>query len=936
MSHVGLAASVGVVVEIPLVVRSLADGLGTFSDTGRRIPIDIGLLQTIAAGTDIDEFGRVVDSYVFRWWEATIIPDNNAVLGHGTIEQCLKHHRKASKKRGAQHVPALVIQPIPAVQIGPRPPARHTTGHTSPGPTSCSSCEPNRALATALVAKVQTMKDLSSALIASKKANMEDNAHQATASFVLHQQALQKEADTAPPVELPMMSGDTDTARTSRQIRQLARTELNRLLVSPPEPAHYKWTMGETLTKEEVLSLAHGDRVVGHSGYNASLTDGPWAGEWSATHSDPGSADADAPVSPHVNTSPPPTQNTVPPFFLHQVDWNSILRPDDFSNAAIEEDIGSKAASEDGHRFNRQELAAATAAGVIAETVPAIETRWFHMFGHSSATGNDVPMDEDHNVTARNTPPTGGEQMSLATATIHTNDMIVDGDTGVAVVPPGAADMSAAPSSTDRRRNDEVGQRSVETRKGKERATAPVARQWFRLAVPDVAIPGSVVTFGEGPPTGATAISTVSATETAPTRDIGTRWAETFSHHITPGLPAGNIDSSGPSKLPAPYNARPMVLIAPALSSQENPPALPVRWRETFRPNASSMATTAPAITGNPTGTPTDTGPATAADVGQSWLQTYGRTASAGVPPAETVPAPADNLNTSWLSTFGHPARTGVPHVDSLLRPTGPPAPHEAQASGSAQANLGIRWREAYGQPKTTALSTASTAPAVTTPTDTGPATAADVGRSWLQTYGRTASAGVPPVETVPTPTENLGSNESPGENGPVRTGLGDRWRQTFGTGTSTSTSVALSAGLRHRAPVAEDSDSSAEASDDGADEINNAMDNEAVTGTGANSDTGTSGASSDGTASTNTTSSGSDSEETGDEEDAISEHHQPTGAVEGTGAGQIVPNHSISQSRPFVPADFDFLPDAYFEDPLYESDFDSREVLEESLEGIE
>jgi hypothetical protein len=470
MSYVGLAASAGIVVEIPLVVRSLADSLGTFSDTGgKRIPLDLGLRQIIEAGADIEEFGRVVDSYAFTWWNGTTRPD--VVMGHGTIDDCLKYHRKALQKRGGQRVPKLVIQPIPAVQ-------------TSAGSTSCSSCEPNRALVTALVAKVQTMKQLSSALVASKKANMEVHTRQATASFVLYEEALRKEADTAPPAVLPVMSGDSETARSSRQVRQLARETLNRSLLSPADPPHHKWTMGETLTKDEVISLASGGgHITGHSGYNLSLPDGSLAGDLSVQSDDMGSAGTgiDEPGSPTIHVSPPPTQHTIPSFLDHQ------------------EDLGD----------SNVQLGDLDIAGASL-----------------SATGNDVLMDDatgDH-------PTRSMKGKERATAPVEHQWM--------RLVIPDVIIRAPAPATTPSSITADVGQRwlhMVDQPTGAAIQTPPAAdvgQRWLQMSSAETSdssrIPTAVTDVGQrwlhmvDQPTGA-------AIQTPPAADVGQRWLQMSS-----------------------------------------------------------------------------------------------------------------------------------------------------------------------------------------------------------------------------------------------------------------------------------------------------------------------------------------------------------------------------------------------------------------------
>ncbi|KAF8157791.1 hypothetical protein BJ912DRAFT_1070078 [Pholiota molesta] len=321
MSYVGLATSIGLVVDVPFVVRSLGDSLGMLNEPSLPLVVEVGFIDTLAAGTNSEQFGRVVESYVSEWWAEDKKPAESTILGPRTVNSHLDHYRNAlaeqTDSKGNQ-LPALTVNPIPAVGLPSASPS-----------TSCPTCEPHRALATTLLAKLNTLKNLTSALVLSHKAHTEVDTRKALASFLLYEQVVRKEADTVIPMEVPAMTAPTETARASRAIRAMARDELNHLYFTESPSPHYKWTSGEILTREEVLHMARRDHVAGDSGYNVSLADerAPM-GDDSSTNSPGDNTGATEPVSPTITRPPPGTNYTLPALFNHQQDWKPILEYD--------------------------------------------------------------------------------------------------------------------------------------------------------------------------------------------------------------------------------------------------------------------------------------------------------------------------------------------------------------------------------------------------------------------------------------------------------------------------------------------------------------------------------------------------------------------------------------------------------------------------------
>lgn len=310
MSHIGLATSIGGVLEIPFILRSLADSLGMYSNTRTALRIDIGIMNALATGTDIDDFGRVVDSYAFEWWGGNRPPSIHIMLGPSTLEECLSRHRLALQTRDGQPVEPLVIDPIPLIQVPSR-----TGPHAGSFPqSSCSSCEPHRAIASALVLHSQNLKNQISALVSTHKIHQQRDMRDAAGYFMMYQEVMQKEADNCKPFKHTPAHGPTDTAKMARSVRHAGLEEMKRLIYTPgPQD---KWTWGEALSTQEVVNITRDSkRLVNYSGLFGKLPEGRHTGEWSDTNSLPtGSANFNV-VSPSVMQQPPATLHEYPEHF---------------------------------------------------------------------------------------------------------------------------------------------------------------------------------------------------------------------------------------------------------------------------------------------------------------------------------------------------------------------------------------------------------------------------------------------------------------------------------------------------------------------------------------------------------------------------------------------------------------------------------------------
>lgn len=300
MGYVGLATSIGLVIDIPIVVRSLADSLVVSSDDALPLTIDIGFMKVLAAGTNVDEFGRVVNSYQLPWWEAQRKPVDAILLGPNTVKQCLDHHRIALLRRGTEEILPIVTDPI----FLPSLPMTATD-------SSCPSCERNCKLAMMLFTQVKSLKNITSAMVTSKKVNQDTAVQEASASFVLHGKAQSKESETQTlPFELPdPYPGETQTACVSCHIWNTAMSQLVHGFSTASPAPESKWIGGPHLTKKEVLALVHIDHIRQNTAYGLNMPTGGLPGNFSSTNSSPGNIGDLFSVSASVTNKVPPTHH---------------------------------------------------------------------------------------------------------------------------------------------------------------------------------------------------------------------------------------------------------------------------------------------------------------------------------------------------------------------------------------------------------------------------------------------------------------------------------------------------------------------------------------------------------------------------------------------------------------------------------------------------
>jgi hypothetical protein len=326
MSYVGMATATGQVVEVPIVLRSLAASLAQVPTAELPIPFDLGFLAMLEVGTNDEQFGRVVKTYDHSWWKASRSPAEGRYLNAQTLEQCLTRHRaQLLKSMEGDDVPAMAIHTVAPLQIRLMESADSTRGadssrradfirgadpsHGADSPrrpnAPCKECEIYHSLAGDLLDELRGIKQFASGMRASSSNDLEVATRRTAGFYQLHEKVTLKEMSS----ESLTVQGTglgTRPTRLSRQVTQIATKALKRF---QDMPSSHKWTWGEVLTEQDILGLQHTSKQRVHTGYDTTLPPGMFPGVYSGTHTAP-------PTSAHFSMIPPDPQLPPPPTSL--------------------------------------------------------------------------------------------------------------------------------------------------------------------------------------------------------------------------------------------------------------------------------------------------------------------------------------------------------------------------------------------------------------------------------------------------------------------------------------------------------------------------------------------------------------------------------------------------------------------------------------------
>ena len=292
MSYVGIGASTGQTLIIPILIRSLAGSIATIDEEALSLSFDYDILMTL--DSDLSEQHKncqIVKNYECAWWTTrkSRALDSATILDKATLDKCLEKHFQ--QVPGQAIIADLIQSPTistttnttattgtrtstPAQQVTLAQPARPTIAAMTatsarpaiiPQPPATSGRY--RDILSSTLLDILNLYNYANMMVTSSETQYNINMRRASTFYQLYEAAVMKETfstSTAMPILL-----DADS------VQQVAVEELDRLRNLPA--TSYKWTWGESLKESEVLDLRRPINLRHkkiHSGYNLDLKDG--------------------------------------------------------------------------------------------------------------------------------------------------------------------------------------------------------------------------------------------------------------------------------------------------------------------------------------------------------------------------------------------------------------------------------------------------------------------------------------------------------------------------------------------------------------------------------------------------------------------------------------------------------------------------------------
>jgi hypothetical protein len=103
MSWVGIATTIGLVIKVPILVRSLADSLADVNLNHLPLGFHPSLLAALDDGVATESPSHLVQSYACDWWRHNRELATAGIFGIDTLDECLDRYR--------QHVPPTTSPP---------------------------------------------------------------------------------------------------------------------------------------------------------------------------------------------------------------------------------------------------------------------------------------------------------------------------------------------------------------------------------------------------------------------------------------------------------------------------------------------------------------------------------------------------------------------------------------------------------------------------------------------------------------------------------------------------------------------------------------------------------------------------------------------------------------------------------------------------------
>ena len=271
LRYVGIGASLGHPLNVPILIRSLADSMGHLDVTDLPIPFDNDFISLL--DSDLSEQNyvcRLVAKYECSWWIERKPRDVDLAdtMKSTSMARCVEKHLNQLDGSNSES-DRLLNSSLEALNT------------SVSKDTKCEKCPKYKQILSDTLQDLLQVHRLTSTVLTASEAKWHIDMRRASAFHLLHEASIMKEISG-----VPSASSNRMTTYSPDVVEETARLELARL--QDQLPSSHKWTWGESLTKSEVLTLRRsGSRRKIHSGYDLSLRDVDLGGDDSPMPSHP-------------------------------------------------------------------------------------------------------------------------------------------------------------------------------------------------------------------------------------------------------------------------------------------------------------------------------------------------------------------------------------------------------------------------------------------------------------------------------------------------------------------------------------------------------------------------------------------------------------------------------------------------------------------------
>jgi hypothetical protein len=193
MSWVGIATMIGLVIEVLILVWSLANSLADINLNHLPLGFHPSLLAALDDGVATESLSHLVQSYACDWWRHNREPAMAGIFGIDTLDECLDCYR--------QHVPPTTSHP----PMDGRPVNSAADDHPHcqvDCQADCRSCCDLQALVHDMFEEARSLHAFIDGCESSADAAINANVRQAAGLQQLHELALLKELQAEPQILL--------------------------------------------------------------------------------------------------------------------------------------------------------------------------------------------------------------------------------------------------------------------------------------------------------------------------------------------------------------------------------------------------------------------------------------------------------------------------------------------------------------------------------------------------------------------------------------------------------------------------------------------------------------------------------------------------------------------------------------------------------------